>query len=159
MEKRIIQEMLDLPTKCVDKPFYCTENALSSMLGYLGTKISPETLHQIGCKSFDTALKCMPKKYETKTSNIDDLKNSINAGYPVLVSVVPDINIESGTTDSHTLVVIGYNTDGIYLLDECEVKHKSFNEFNREWERTKNITIINKEIVDNRATFEVNLPI
>lgn len=134
--------MLNLPKKCVSAPYYCTENALSSMLGYLGVNISPTTLHEWGCDMFDNAIKCMPKKYEYRKATLDDIMQSVKAGQPAMVSIVPE-----GQDERHTVVVIGYDERGLFLLDNCDVKHRDFKTFGQEWKRTNNKTIINMEVV------------
>jgi len=78
--------------------------------------------------------------------SIENLKHQLANGYPVMVWVVghvekgkavawrsSDGNITFVAPYEHTVLVIGYDTAGVTILDNSEIYGRSYQEFMNSW--------------------------
>lgn len=135
-------------------PFYpqedyqCGPSSLAGIMNYYGINVSPEEIaSEIYSKSargtldLDLLFYAEKKglKAERYSGNIDDLRDKIKTGHPLIVLV----DYGYGPIQvNHFMVIIGYNESGVFANSGREErKFIPFKDFLRIWGRTGNWTL------------------
>lgn len=124
--------------------YYCSENSVATLLGYYKRNVDPRDIHDNDCYSFSTIGGCLPKKFKRRSSTIIKIRRSIKNKHPVLVSVIPDLNIKENPYEPevHTILIYGYSDKNILSIDDGVKKRINYINFKRIWKRTNNDTWI-----------------
>lgn len=143
------------PEVIINVPFYpqedyqCGPSSLAGVLNYYGLKVSPEEIASEiysssarGTLDLDLLFYVQrmgldAKKYK---GNINDLKERIKGGYPLIVLV----DYGFGPLQvNHFMVVLGYNESGIFVNSGREEKRFiPYEDFLRAWGRTGYWTLL-----------------
>lgn len=135
-------------------PFYpqedyqCGPSSLAGVMNYYGINVSPEEIaSEIYSKSARGTLNLEILFYAEKkglkaerySGNIDDLRDKIKAGHPLIVLV----DYGYGPIQAnHFMVIVGYNESGVFANSgREEKKFISFKDFLKIWDRTGNWTL------------------
>lgn len=132
------------------KKYFCSENALSTILatteGILADQVA---LNKQGCYDIFTISRCLPS-YLLVPISMKMLEKSIEKGYPIIASIVPDGNVCLKYESSlHSIVVFGHSTNYLYIVDAGKKGKVSKQEFLRLWERNKFLGYIRDELVQH----------
>ena len=103
--------ILDVPF-VHQKPWYCSEASASMVLMYYGYEITQDDIHESGYESFEIMVPLLSQYIDCgyATARIDDLKKEISEGDPVIARI-------SLQGYRHTIVVVGYDEDYLYVND------------------------------------------
>lgn len=135
-------------------PFYpqedyqCGPSSLAGVMNYYGINVSPEEIaSEIYSKSARGTLNLEMLFYAEKKGlkaekykgNLNDIKEKIKAGYPLIVLV----DYGYGPIQvNHFMVIVGYNESGVFANSgREEKKFISYKDFLRVWDRTGNWTL------------------
>lgn len=138
-------------------PFYpqedyqCGPSSLAGVMNYYGINVSPEEIaSEIYSKSargtldMDMLFYVENKglKAEKYSGNIDDLRDKIKTGHPLIVLV----DYGYGPIQlNHFMVIVGYSESGVFANSGREErKFIPYKEFLRVWDRTGNWTLLIK---------------
>ncbi|MFN3479949.1 MAG: C39 family peptidase [Thermodesulfovibrionales bacterium] len=136
-------------------PFYpqedyqCGPSSLAGVMNYYGFNLTPQEIaSEIYSKSargtldLDLLFYAEKKGLEAEKYNgsINDLKEKVKAGYPLIVLV----DYGYGPIQvNHFMVIIGYNESGVFANSgREEKKFITYKEFLRVWDRTGNWTLL-----------------
>lgn len=135
-------------------PFYpqeeyqCGPSSLAGVMNYYGVNVSPEEIaSEIYSKSargtldMDMLFYAERKglKAEKYIGNIDDLKDKIKTGHPLIVLVDSGYGLFQV---NHFMVIVGYNESGVFANSgREEKKFIPLKDFLRVWNRTGNWTL------------------
>lgn len=135
-------------------PFYpqedyqCGPSALAGVMNYYGINVSPEDIASEiyskfarGTLDLDMLFYAEKKglKAEKYKGSIDDLRDKIKAGHPLIVLV----DYGYGPIQAnHFMVIVGYNEAGVFANSgRKERKFISYKDFLRVWDRAGNWTL------------------
>lgn len=129
--------------------FQCGPASLSGVLNYWGVDVSPEEIateiyspSARGTLNLDMVLYAEKKGLKAihYRGNVDDIKNKIYLGYPVIVLV--DLGFWF-YQQNHFMVVVGYHENGfIANSGKDPLKPIPLRDFIKAWERTKSWTLL-----------------
>jgi len=129
--------------------FQCGPTSLAGVLNYWRINVSPEEIaggiyspSAGGTLTLDLILYAERKGLKTiqYKGSIDDIKNKIDAGYPVIVLVDLGLWVYQ---QNHFMVIVGYFESGI-IANSGKDRFKSIdlNHFNKIWEKTNFWTLL-----------------
>lgn len=106
-----LEHVLDVPF-IFQKPWYCSEASASMVLQYYGYNFTQDQIHNLGYDRFENMLPFIQKYVNGHYDSlkIDDLKREVDEGKPVIIRVLPGNYL-------HTVVVVGYDENYIYIHD------------------------------------------
>jgi hypothetical protein len=141
-----LEIILNITPIAEDKEYYCSENALATVLRHFNPglrKVTPDYLHDMGCDSFPNIKKCfsliMDIHYKlVDNTTIAQVRASLRRNYPVIASIIPNANVKWGNgKERHTVVINGINLkNDLSIIDNGHIKFQSFRAFVQEWNRT-----------------------
>ena len=140
----------------VRKEQYCSENALSTILATVyGKHVDQEELNKSGCYDIFTISKCLPG-FTLVPVSVDLMEGSIDAGYPIIASIIPDSNLHLRYAESlHSVVVYGYSDDRIFYIDAESFgseKHPSVarDAFFKIWSRNNFLGYVKNDLIPRK---------
>jgi len=124
------------------KPYFCSEASASMVLMYYGFNVSQDEINRLGYDRFENMLPFLRKFINCtyKSLSIEGLKEEIRKKNPVI------IRIRAGFT-LHTVVVVGYEDDILYIHDPeigsyIPIKLSLDESFVRAWASTNYSSIV-----------------
>ena len=129
--------------------YHCGPASLAGILNFWGVPASPEEIateiysgSARGTFTLDMIL--YPEKRGLKGAqyegSFEDIKNKINAGYPLIVMVDEGFWMYQ---KNHFMVILGYREDGV-VVNSGKDQHKfiPLSDFLKSWEKTKHWTLL-----------------
>lgn len=95
------------------EPWYCSEAAASMVLQYYGHDVSQYQVHENGYESFENMLQFISRYVNCEYRQgvgISELKDQIDDGDPIIIRILLE-------NFRHTLVVVGYDDNHIFVHD------------------------------------------
>lgn len=125
------------------KPWYCSEASASMVLQYYGFNVTQEEVHRQGFDRFENMLPFLQRYVEAKyveNCSLEEVKAQIDGGNPVILRL-----LLSGYR--HSVVVVGYDKDHLYIHDPAQGAYLKANPkiLLKAWEPTGRLAIFLKE--------------
>jgi len=103
--------LLDVPFVYQDE-WLCSEASASMALRYYGYNVSQEQINKMGYDKFENMLPLLSRHLDCRYASLtlNDLRTEIDEGDPVIIRVLLGRFL-------HTVLVVGYNDEYIYIHD------------------------------------------